>query len=1632
MHYLCGIEVIWRMPFSINNTFANDGNAHGKRQKAPCRRSHVAPLSTRIFAILVAFTLVMPPIGFPSVAAAEEPDTAQQTQNQPQAQTPEEPATDAPADTEEAPAQEGTPEDNPTPETTVEEEPSADAPAETEEQPAEDAAQEQTTTEEATSSESDSETAKNSMPAQEFTEELKDDEGNVTLSVTVKAPKGAFPAGTTMHVREIDENDVWDQVESAVDGNIMRMAAVDISFLDKAGNEVEPQKKVTVKITSDLVSDIENPVLVHVIDEEKAKSDAEAEVVHNVTVMSNDEKGAGVEDTLKFKTEEFSPYVIVELETITTQVITASGETFTVSVTFGPEAGIPENATLEASEIEEGTEAYEELLDQTIRELSDADGIANIEHARFFDISIFDGDTEVEPLAPVQVRMDYNVPAAVSEEADLQVIHYAADGTEILAATPYEDESIVVEEGSSTISAIEFDTSSFSTFAFVASDYVGSLDGQSFAIVRDSGSNKAAVLSEPHPTVANRLAGTWVNDTLESGKLTPVTKSNGTTEADVNITAWTFAHVRDNVYYVQSDDGLYLSIDGTKLTAGTTPCPIEVVLLDKNGMYTGKVRLRSADDPSYYMNLKGGNAANGFQGSTSTDYNSTFSLYAAEGLDVYPTTTARKMSATEIQPGQYLVIYQRIYNEAMDKYEYYAIDGEGKLVYAFDEGDTIAYRNKEPQSTQWYVIEHIDEATGQPNGYYDFQNAKTGAYLAPQHASILSNEKIGVRLNGKDAGDANSTIEGWDASSWAYYGYQLDLENRVIVPGTGSDSTEFSFALPEEIDEGRLHEVATVDQTGTGITIGMYDFGTRKGMNLFGDDTWYQNGAFKQGLLQPTLGSDGMPVTKTGRSFSEIYNEANFKGNANHLFLQSIYDNTGYYAYSSFDNFAAYDTETGDFTVYDEQGTPSNGAGGSKTSFYRGNYYPYNSIDVNRPATNTKLYDSQSDWTSLENPAFNSKLYLTDTPNYFFGTVMEADFLQTKGGLDDDGTPIVYHFDGDDDLWVFIDGVLVLDIGGIHSAVPGSIDFSTGEVVAGEGSNTKTTTIRQAFKNAGVFPDGTAWNDALADEYFNGDTFSDYSGHTMKMFFQERGAGASSLNLRFNLPVIESGTFSVEKKLKGTEQQQYANVQFAYQAFLDFEGEDDVPIYPGIILGADGQNVDESSATPDQIDNRVGVRYENTGSTVDFYDNTPIGDSTYDHVFYLKPGESIVFSGIPKDVPYYVREIDVNGSYYDTVMVNEADMGGEGGIPEDTSITAQSSSKTIQQRQRVLFENECSPANMKDLRISKLVDNPQNDDATFEFRVFLEASDGTLAYYNQGNYYIVKQVGAAEHYFVFENGTLVDKGTEPVVCSKSGAYGTIAGIPSGYTVVIKGLLSGTDFKVEEINNPTGYLQVGKTLEEGTYQDGDVEGSDGAIKLREDAEMTITNHRYSTITVEKAWADAEDVMAHGEIAVALYKKGPGDSETLVEGNVLQGDAVQIITWPEHAATWYLDLGLMDSLANYVVREVKVTGEGSAQTVTPIANGGTITVTGETMAGSTGDEETQTADNSYGVTYSQGEPQKTGSIADRADVVTNTLGAPAVELPESGGPGTGLYILAGTLLVVACGGILATRRLLRARR
>ena len=85
--------------------------------------------------------------------------------------------------------------------------------------------------------------------------------------------------------------------------------------------------------------------------------------------------------------------------------------------------------------------------------------------------------------------------------------------------------------------------------------------------------------------------------------------------------------------------------------------------------------------------------------------------------------------------------------------------------------------------------------------------------------------------------------------------------------------------------------------------------------------------------------------------------------------------------------------------------------------------------------------------------------------------------------------------------------------------------------MTGETPVESTTTIKELFKEVGYFPDGTVWDDNKVSDYFKGDTFKDYSSHTMRMFYFERGAGASNLHMKFNLPVVPDGSIEVKNFL---------------------------------------------------------------------------------------------------------------------------------------------------------------------------------------------------------------------------------------------------------------------------------------------------------------------------------------------------------------------------------------------------------------------------------------------------------------------------------------------------------------------
>lgn len=112
--------------------------------------------------------------------------------------------------------------------------------------------------------------------------------------------------------------------------------------------------------------------------------------------------------------------------------------------------------------------------------------------------------------------------------------------------------------------------------------------------------------------------------------------------------------------------------------------------------------------------------------------------------------------------------------------------------------------------------------------------------------------------------------------------------------------------------------------------------------------------------------------------------------------------------------------------------------------------------------------------------------------NHHFGLTMDADFIMPPGGKLTNGEDMIFEFSGDDDMWVFIDGRLVLDIGGIHQRVAGSINFATGRVEVNEVTQ---KSLEEIF----------------------GSAFTPGSNHNIKVFYLERGGIYSNLMIRMNL-----------------------------------------------------------------------------------------------------------------------------------------------------------------------------------------------------------------------------------------------------------------------------------------------------------------------------------------------------------------------------------------------------------------------------------------------------------------------------------------------------------------------------------
>lgn len=145
-----------------------------------------------------------------------------------------------------------------------------------------------------------------------------------------------------------------------------------------------------------------------------------------------------------------------------------------------------------------------------------------------------------------------------------------------------------------------------------------------------------------------------------------------------------------------------------------------------------------------------------------------------------------------------------------------------------------------------------------------------------------------------------------------------------------------------------------------------------------------------------------------------------------------------------------------------------------------------------------------------------------------FGMHFSTEFYTTTNGTvtgKEDGTPMIFDFSGDDDVWVFIDGKLVIDLGGVHPMEGANINFQTGEV---------------AYYTTAPEAKGTVYKSVLGENYnvysngiLNQGSILNAGKHTLQMFYLERGGSKSNCKIRFNLPQVPiENVLQVTNKVK--------------------------------------------------------------------------------------------------------------------------------------------------------------------------------------------------------------------------------------------------------------------------------------------------------------------------------------------------------------------------------------------------------------------------------------------------------------------------------------------------------------------
>lgn len=395
-----------------------------------------------------------------------------------------------------------------------------------------------------------------------------------------------------------------------------------------------------------------------------------------------------------------------------------------------------------------------------------------------------------------------------------------------------------------------------------------------------------------------------------------------------------------------------------------------------------------------------------------------------------------------------------------------------------------------------------------------------------------------------------------------------------------------------------------------------------------------------------------------------------------------------------------------------------------------------------------------------------------DNLNYGFGTQFTIPFTVTETGKNVDGTSMTFKFTGDDDVWVYIDGALVLDMGGAHCKAEGEINFATQMATITTGTsdaklgNQPTAGGRVAAKDNGK---RTVDFKNITVKKSDGNTISlaDYmkeSGkvHELKMYYMERGMWDSNMSISYSFVPLPSG-LTLSKTLDTKDVN--AGLKNAVQGLDNFD------------FNIQTRNLKDREANYSDVDNLGYTLYDYNDNTYpgkvaknstatfsssyyasEFIDTTDENNSS---AFYAGTGFKITES-IPKGTKLQYDETKTKWGVYDSVTSRAAKYQGEGAVATFDMGDVNSSEMDVVNR----YVNFVNTPKVGSLSVEKIYNGTAPKDKTFGFTVMVDLTGHD--YYDPYELeYTGSQTGITD-----KNGHFTLKAGETI---------TFAGIPAGAT-----------------------------------------------------------------------------------------------------------------------------------------------------------------------------------------------------------------------------------------------------------